>query len=278
MIEFKTLDNFSIKELTAAFNEGFSDYVVKFNATEEYLDHRWKGARVRYEYSAGMLLNGHLKGILVHGIDDWNGKKTAFNCATCVAPAARGNAFTARAYDFLMPMLHEIGIEQMALEVIQSNTKAVKVYEKVGFGINRDLKCLRGAIQAPTIATANAWTFRQLDEIPSPAWLYYEPTWENMSHAIRANPAIHETFAVIEEKAVLAYTVVEKARKRIKQLFIDPNHRTAGVGEYLFQHLSIQYPEIDIVNVPDMAKEDLALLRKIGLEDYIAQFEMCRKI
>ena len=135
-MKINSLENSKIQELTRVYNQGFSDYVIQFNADESYLTNRWAGARVQLNYSAGGWLNGELSGLLMTGIDDWQGQKTAFNAATCVAPNARGNDFTKRAYDFLIPQFKAINVTSLRLEVIQSNERAVRVYEKIGFKID----------------------------------------------------------------------------------------------------------------------------------------------
>ena len=61
-MEFITLDKTPISILTPCFNLAFSDYFVKFNATEDYLRERWLAADVDYSLSAEMMDDGLLVG------------------------------------------------------------------------------------------------------------------------------------------------------------------------------------------------------------------------
>ena len=73
-----------------SFNDAFSDYIIKFTATEEYLKTRWEAAAVNFDLSFGAFKNNKLIGFIIHGIDKQNGINTAFNVATGVIPEHRG--------------------------------------------------------------------------------------------------------------------------------------------------------------------------------------------
>jgi hypothetical protein len=73
-----------------SFNDAFSDYIIKFTATEEYLKTRWEAAGVNFDLSFGAFKNNKLNGFIIHGIDKQNGINTAFNVATGVISEHRG--------------------------------------------------------------------------------------------------------------------------------------------------------------------------------------------
>ena len=53
----KDLSSTELKIITESFNEAFADYIMRFTATEEYLQNRWKGAGVDYNFSFGAFIN-----------------------------------------------------------------------------------------------------------------------------------------------------------------------------------------------------------------------------
>ena len=65
----KNLSSIELSVITESFNEAFADYIMRFTATEEYLQNRWKGAGVDYNLSFGAFINDKLVGFIIHGID-----------------------------------------------------------------------------------------------------------------------------------------------------------------------------------------------------------------
>lgn len=276
-MKIKTLENVSISELTSVYNRGFSDYVIKFNAEESYLTERWAGARVQLDYSVGGWLNGQLSGLLMSGIDIFKGKKTAFNAATCVVPDARGNAFTRKAYDYLIPKFKAIGVESMQLEVIQSNEWAVRVYEKIGFNIVRKLLCFKGepgfkeviAHQDIEIERSNQFDFENQDY-----FINFQPSWEHLSTAINLKWDAHECFTLSKNEELLAYVILAKKDGRIKQFYTHPDEKGKGYEEVLISKVCQYYPSLLVVNVDGNDTDLMNFYQRIGLRRNFNQFEM----
>jgi ribosomal protein S18 acetylase RimI-like enzyme len=280
-MKIKTLENIGITELTRVYNRGFSDYVIKFNADESYLTERWAGGRVQLDYSVGGWRNGELSGLLMSGIDVWNGKKTAFNVATCVAPDARGNAFTRKAYDFLLPKFKRIGIENMRLEVIQINERAVKIYEKVGFSIDRELFCLTGTpvfgqlidSQGLIVEKSKGFDFEKYAH-----FIEFQPSWEHNSSAINLKWEAHECFTLSKNETLLVYVILAKKDGRVKQFYINPNERHKGYEDFLFSKINEEYAQLLVVNVDGNDEDSMNFYQKIGLKRSFSQFEMTMDI
>lgn len=277
MMKIKTLENVGISALTKTFNLGFSDYVLPINASESYLKERWAGARVQFDCSAGGWQDGNLSGILILGVDVWNGKKTAFNAATCVAPDARGNAFTQKAYDFLMPKFKAIGVEDLRLEVIQSNERAVKVYEKVGFSIARELLSFKGELNVTQLVDSQGFEFKKVSDLDFEKYAFFinfPPSWEHNPTAINLKWEAHECFTLSKNGVLLTYLILAKKDGRIKQFFTRPDARGKGFEEILIAKISPTYPSLLVVNVDGNDTEMINFYEKIGLKRSFSQFEM----
>jgi len=104
-MEFINLDKTPLSILTSCFNLAFSDYFVKFNATEDYLRDRWFAADVDFSLSAGVMDKNELVGFIINGVREWNGIQSAFNVGTGVIPSCRGNRLTEKMYQFLQPLM-----------------------------------------------------------------------------------------------------------------------------------------------------------------------------
>ena len=278
-MEITTLENVPMSEITKAFNEGFSDYFVKFDATEDYLTNRWRGGRVNLALSAGGWFDGNLVGILISGIDTWEGKLTAYNAATCVAPKARGNHFTSQAYDFLIPKFKEIGVEQMTLEVIQHNEKAIPVYERIGFKIERGLNCFSGEPSIRETKDIEGVRFEVSNQIDlEKAILFhdYEPAWESTFLALLMNWEQYEVYKLIESESdeLLGYAILNFQTGQIFSFGIHSEHRRKGLGTYLFSKINEEHQKLKLNNVDDRDSGTLDFLKSVQLPYVINQYEM----
>src|SRR6478735_7672377 len=103
-MEFRTLENTSLAEITAFFNAAFADYFVPINATVEAMQNRWRSSRVDFNLSVGAFEAGKLVAFIFTGVDDWQGRKTAYNAGTGVIPEFRGRKLVSELYDFAIPL------------------------------------------------------------------------------------------------------------------------------------------------------------------------------
>jgi len=273
-----TLEEVTLTSLTRCFNLAFSDYVIKFNATEDYLKNRWKNAGVDYSLSVGVLDGEKLVGFIVNCVRPWNGKLTAFNCGTGVIPSHRGNQLTEKMYDFFIPKLKEQNVESLALEVIQENAKAIHLYQKVGLEIRRGLDIYTGEIKVDKVfENVDGLEFRKiesLDLVSFASMLEYEPVWENNNLTIQSDISNHEFFGVFLGKQTVAFAVVHMENENVPQFGFHLAYRNEEVGKFLFYHISRAYPEVKIKNVDASANRIIDLIKIIGLEKRISQYEM----
>ena len=276
-MEIITLDKIPLSDLTICFNEAFSDYFMKFSATESYLQQRWKGAGIDFALSAGVMDEDKLVGFIVNGIRDWNGLKTAFNSGTGVIPTHRGNKLTEKMYQFLEPKFIENGIQSLALEVIQENIKAIHVYEKVGLKIKRGFHCFGGEIKIDSPKLTQDLIIK---EIKNPEWgsfkSYYdfEPAWENNNVAVKTCEELYSFLGVEKNNKLIAFAIVKNENGTIPQFGVHPEFRNQGVGKFLFSHISTLHSSIRSNNIDASALSVLKFLETIGLKNTVNQYEM----
>jgi ribosomal protein S18 acetylase RimI-like enzyme len=276
-MEIITLDKISLSDLTVCFNQAFSDYFVKFSATESYLQQRWKGAGIDFSLSSGVMEEDKLVGFIVNGIRDWNGLKTAFNAGSGVIPSHRGNGLTEKMYQFLRPKFIENGIQSMALEVIQENIKAIHVYEKVGLKIRRGFHCFSGEIK---IDSTNPTQDLVIKEIKNPTWELFksfydfEPAWESNNLAIKTCQELYSFFGVENNHQLIAFAIVKNENGDIPQFGVHSKFRNQGVGKFLFSHISTLHSSIRSNNIDASALSVLKFLETIGLKNTVNQYEM----
>ncbi|MBV9241071.1 MAG: GNAT family N-acetyltransferase, partial [Acidobacteria bacterium] len=174
--------------LYATFSEAFSDYVYPFALTETQFRNHLLLNGVDLERTAGAFVDGRLVGFSLNGFGDWQGLATVYDAGSGVIPAYRRRYVCESMFDMMLPIFRGQGIKQCLLEVITSNTGAVRLYEKLGFRVTRELALLQcdGELRVPAPVSADV----EIRAIEHPDWQLFRgfwdgtPSWQNSPDAI----------------------------------------------------------------------------------------------
>ena len=277
MVTFQTLENISLADITEVFNLAFSDYIVPLKLTEDQLADKIISDNIKLEYSVGAFENKKLVGFILHGYGLVNGKKVVYNAGTGVIPANRGHKLTNRMYDFILPALQLQHIEKVLLEVITENKPAILSYEKAGFKTVRKLSCFKGELKQDEIYNDD-YEIRSLENYDwekLQSFWDWQPTWPNSIMAAENLKRSNTSIGIFLQNVLTGYLVYNSKTKRIQQFAIDKGHRNQGLAKKLFNHIATNYdPNITIINIPADATSSINLMERLGLENYINQFEM----
>lgn len=130
MIDYKCCADVHRKVIFEAFCEGFSDYIIKFNATEDSFFERFFGVEGnRLEYSFIAMEEGKGVGLVLGGIRELDGLKTMRCGAMCVSPLCRRKGIAGELLKLHKGKAKEENCKQLYLEVIVGNNKAINFYE-----------------------------------------------------------------------------------------------------------------------------------------------------
>ena len=257
-------------------------YIIQFTATEEYLQNRWNGAGVDFNLSFGLFINDRLVGFIIHGIDEWNGVKTAFNVGTGVIPEHRGRRIVKKLYDFALPILKKHGIRQCRLEVIQENKKAIRAYRSIGFKEERELIGFTYNLDQPHDETTldKQIQFKIKNDIMKVNWGIlktfwdFEPSWENSISSLMRNAENYQFVGVFKEETLIGYTIFNPKTGYIPQFAFSKNERGRGYGRYLFQKLTDLTKQLAVINVDKRSLKTLSFLNTFGFKEFVSQYEM----
>jgi len=275
-MDIKNLSQTSLTKITECFNLSFADYIVKFTATEEYLRSRWKAGRVDYKQSFGAFEGEQLVGFFIIGIDDYDGRRTAFNMATGVIPDFRGQRIVKQLYEYAFPHFRENGVRQCMLEVIIGNDIAVKAYQSVGFEIARSLHCFSGKLKLKEEQVMPPLRFRKT---AVPRWKKYKslspyaPSWEQTPAAIDLARKEYEYWEFYEGDVLQGFFCGKKENGFTPCIFMNPA-RWNDLGPFLFARMATRFGKLKINNVESTAKDLIGLLKRRQLENTIDQYEM----
>lgn len=281
-MEFKTLANITTDELLSVFNYSFSDYVVPFHLTKEVLISKIAAEKLDMNLSAGAFEDGKLVGFILQSEKVENGEKIIYNGGTGVIPESRGKGLVRKMYDFIIPVLKERNADTLLLEVIEGNQPAIRAYENLGFSVVRRLLCFNGSIQQgkenAEVSIKDLKNFQW--ELLCSFW-DIEPSWQGSVFVLDPMPESYITLGAYDRDQLVGYIVYGPAAKKIYQFAVDKNYRNRGIGTKLFNAIREKNggQTIALNNVDDSSESTSKFLsEKIGLNNWLSQFEMKRTI
>jgi len=176
--------------------------------------------------------------------------------------------------------IEEDRYKRVLLEVIESNDKAISLYDSFDFRPRRLFRCFKrneittGVIRADLeIVKADNW-----EALSTLAFHDYEPSFIDDLEQLRHNSDYEQILLVKEGEKVLGYAIFQPLLGRISQLAVTRNHRRQKIGTTLIhtiQNMS-KKDNLSILNSPDDQKEMIAFLESRGFKNEINQIEMIR--
>lgn len=283
MIAFRTLTHTHPRALHAAFLDAFSTYLVPPNDSFTEFKHLLDRRGVDLNLSVGAFDDDELVGFIINGVGCWGYQPTAYDALTGIRPVHQKKGIARRLFEHLFPLLIQNGIEQYLLEVTQSNSIALRLYERLGFTITREYRCF----QTDTPATPRAGTpVCHIAPIDQPDWETLQtfwdavPSWQNAVDAIERMPAHFIIQGAYVAETCVGYGVIEVDTGDVPQLAVHKNHRRKGIGTALLASLQTvcRQPALKVINVE---KDNVALeafLHARGFNPTIDQYEMIRPL
>lgn len=266
------------EKLLQAINASFADYIVPFQLTAEQLQFKIDSESICLDWSAGVFDEGQLIAFIMHGVRNFDGKTVAYNAGTGVLPTFRGQGWVSKMYTFVEPFLKENQVQEMVLEVIESNLPAIRAYEKNGFSIQRKLLCFSGTVTQLTPASISIRNLETVSWKDLQLFWDIQPSWQS---DVRSMDIVKPNIlgAYIDNKLV-GYAMFNTSTSRIYQLAVAPEHRRKGIASQLFTEISQQMisGKMQMNNIDEASESLKMFLEKQGLTNTINQFEMLKKL
>lgn len=265
-MKIKALANLPVEEVITCFLTAFESYFVKLPADVEYWKNRFTIARVDWSLSYGMFEEEKLVGFIINGIDNHNGRLSAYNTGTGILPEYRGKAIVDQLYRHAIPLLKEHGVEKCLLEVICENERAIKVYERIGFSIKRKLISFSGTLHKNSSA-------EELQKSDFSAVLdldLYKPehySWDNSAEAVKMQKGV-STFYPGRQNPPESYLSIDAAGNIIQ---VESEY---GDYEKLLKAAGNVVQEVKLKNVDSGRSGLIEALQKLHFSKTVGQFEM----
>jgi len=133
-MNYKRCSDVTDHQIFEAFSGGFSDYIIKFKMDEDFFIEHFFGPEGNRRDLSWLALDGETPvGLVLGGIRPFDGLKT-MRCGTmCVIPAYRNRHIATALLDKHRETAREQGCDQLFLECIEGNDKALAFYRKEGY-------------------------------------------------------------------------------------------------------------------------------------------------
>ena len=271
---FRTLTDGDFDAVLEAFGESFSDYVVPFALTADQLREISARRGVRFDLSVGAFDGDRLVAFTLNGFDG----TTAYDSGTGVLPTNRRQGLARGVMERSMPNLRAAGAQRYLLEVIKANTRALRLYESLGFTTTRSLACWK--FDSGAVANANV-SIRLIE----PDWRELasfrdvEPSWQNSDASMVRARAPRSVLGAFDGDLLTGFAIVFPLTHDLAQLAVRHSHRRRGVGAALLARaVGHAGGNVRALNVDARDESIAAFLRASGGTLFVEQFEMSRAL
>jgi ribosomal protein S18 acetylase RimI-like enzyme len=276
-MEFRNLADLNITDLLSVFNLSFSDYVVPFHLTLEQLKSKINAEKIDMNLSVGAFQSDQIVGFILQAEKVEDGKRMIYNAGTGVIPDYRGQGLVRKMYDYIIPMLRDRKTDILALEVIEGNEPAIRAYTNLGFKISRKLLCFKGTIKA-----SEKYAEIQIQQMNTTQWGIFksfwdiEPSWQSSVIVLDQMRNDLVILGAYEMDKLAGYAIFNPATGKVYQVAVDKKQRRKGVGAKLFKVIGeMSEGSVTVINnVDDSSENTSQFLTRMGLENWVSQFEM----
>ncbi|MCG8530513.1 MAG: GNAT family N-acetyltransferase, partial [Desulfovibrionales bacterium] len=267
-----------------AFNKAFANYEVQVNKTELLAMLKRRGFNA--ELSFGAFADEDLVAFTLNGIGTYNNKKTAYDTGTGTIEEYRGQGLAGEIFNYSIPYLKEAGVTQYLLEVLQHNTKAINVYEKIGFKISREFNYFVTEESSVNINEITPISDSQIREVSISEcsnvdmFFDYSPSWQNSTESILRQSEAFRAIAAYQNSELIGFCITDPTSGDITQLAVKPTYRRKKIGvQLLNEAIKLNtHKEVKIVNTDTRDKVMIDFLKSVNIELSGKQFEMIRAI
>lgn len=262
-----------------AANDAFSDYVLPTSAVsratwDEMMHQRGLNLELTWLAMEGDAVEAYW----LVGTEAEARPGESYGISVGTRPRARRQGLSRRLWQHVAGGLRDRGYAGHVLEVIETNTRAVPLYEGLGFEKMRRIECFKGV--APEETRVPGVRFRNVEigeanRISAP-WREWQPTWQNDIAAVQN---LRETMAAtlaFEGDEPVGFGFFHKPYGQIVQIAVRPDMRRRGIARALIGHWTKAHGTevMTVLNIPDTDKASLALFRALGWQNHVNQFEM----
>lgn len=280
-MEYRTLENTDSVCIYEAFTQAFSDYQVSVDMPFKSFETMLKRNGFMPAVSVGAFEDRTLVGFILNGVREWDSEKTVYDLGTGVILDFRRTGIMGELLNLVSAICIKNKISVYQLEVIQDNEKALTLYKKQGFQVNRILNCYQLTDKIKE-AGYNVWQLEHPEKLQEDQWTAvkdfwtYQPSWQNAKDAVCAIAQSFFYTIVKHDGNLIGYGIVDKIKGDIVQLAVQPKYRRKGVATEILLDLFKQTKSLGmkVINVDERDQALNSFLKKMEFDVFVKQYEM----
>lgn len=258
-MEIKTLKDTSLEAIHASFIKAFSDYQEPMEMSLE----SFVSMMGRYSLDLSLSVGAFIDECLVSFILVGRRGNRVYDSGTATIREFRRQGIASKLFEYQMQILTKNDISEYILECIDTNEKAMKLYESKGFSVIRHLDCYRvSKIESKDMEIEEA-SLQEAAEIE--ASMPYKPSWQN-SYLSYQKDASYHLYKVGET------SVVASERGSVSLINADDIDSCIAILSHALK--KSQTGGLRMINIDRENTKIKKLMEKIGAELFASQVEM----
>ncbi|KYG26050.1 GNAT family N-acetyltransferase [Alkalihalobacillus trypoxylicola] len=272
---FKSISDVDSKRVTAAWNEGFSDYLVSIKMSNEQLMNRIEKQKLSWTLSSIYTKGNEIAGVILIGIEIFQNVKQLWIGGMSVIPKFRGEGIANQMLSYAYNIAKRNDCAEIVLEVLSENKKALQLYQNNGFLIKNELIVAELPAMNPITSGDEELEMQRKETAESIDWQSFLTPWQsrlrdeeamNVEVYIHAKRVGHLTFTKYQNSvSILQLNLIEKDYFRNLSTILSQFQNDCGI-ERVFLHNVI------------INRESQAAFEKLELINEKRQFQMKKMV
>ncbi|MCL1973838.1 MAG: GNAT family N-acetyltransferase [Bacteroidetes bacterium] len=283
-MEIRSLEKTNFETIAKACMQAFSDYEIQLNAEE--LKTMWKRRGFSPDLSFAAFEGEDIAAYTLNGIGNFNGIAMAYDTGTGTLKRYRGQGWATKIFEYSIPYLKAANINHYLLEVLQHNTKAVSVYQKIGFEVTREFNYfmwkneeLKNDIKRIKVPCSIEKIDIEKHAYIQDFWDFY-PSWQNSFESIQRTREDFISLGASAEGKLVGYCVFEPVSGDITQIAVDKSYRRNGIASLLLHEAEKlnKNTGMKLINTAISCLSIIEFLKVKKIEISGKQFEMIKEL
>ena len=281
-ITFKKLTECTIQDTITAWNRGFEGYFVQLEMTPEQFSNRLVNEGLSLNHSMVAFDGAEPVAIVLNGFRVVDGKKTAWNGGTGIAVDYRGRGVSKLLMEENLKIYEEEGIEVATLEAIKENERAIRLYQKFGYGITDALVYLSGTLELSNLPIHR----KPIRPEQLPTYQFYKENvpWQCQWQSVKSGEA---QIYYDENQTPIGYSLFKRAwnqQGQLERVFLYQLELFAEVKEEMMKSILISITEgnqrhVNFMTInASLTNPIIPILMDLGFEKKTEQVQMVKKM
>ncbi len=276
-ISYQSFEPIHLKPLHEAFLKAFENYFTAFQPSLDQFQHRiFNKLNINEKYSELAWVDDQVVGFILHASGQYRGKSTLYNGGTGVIPSFQRQSVAHHLYENILRKIVDQGrFDQLVLEVIDKNVRAIKFYESLGFQFARELKCF--ALKGVKINPNEIFRLEESLEYKPKQYgmlLNYNPSFMDAWPHLKSGLVGETILEAYDKNDLKGFVVFNPNLGRISQLGIGTPGDKSVTQVLLAEAQQLSHKDLTIINISIDDLELVTVLESIGFVNELTQFEM----